>query len=58
MSPVAEYPTATRERFPWREVAGAAVVAAGELGRLAVRAAVVVVAVACCGVAFLLGCCL
>jgi hypothetical protein len=57
MSPVAEY-QATRERFPWREVAGAAVVAAGELGRLAVRAAVVVVAVACCGVAFLLGCCL
>ena len=57
MSPVAEY-QATRERFPWREVAGAAVVAAVELGRLAVRAAVVVVAVACCGVAFLLGCCL
>ena len=58
MSPVAEYQAATRERFPWREVAGAACVAAGELGRLAVRAAVAGVAVACCGVAFLLGCCL
>ncbi len=55
MSPVAEY-QAKRERFPWREVAGAAVVAAGELGRLAVRAAVVAVAVTCCAATFLLGC--
>ena len=34
MSPVAEY-QATRERFPWRDVAGAAVVAAGTLPKSA-----------------------
>lgn len=59
MSRVAEWPTTERRAgFPWRDAAGAALVAAGELGRLAVRAVALVLAVAGCAAAFLLGCCL